>query len=1534
MKKSFLSKALAVALTVLMLVAASVLVVSATETSNVAKIGETEYATLQAAIDAAQAGDTVTLLKDIKIGVWKEGNTEAAITINKEITLDGNGFTLTSQKGRAINIDVVGDVEVKNLKIKQWAGRYRSNNAYETRCVNVIEQANLTLTNCIMEIVAHNETGRYNNSYVSGLNVATNGAASTILIKECTIRTTYGVVLWGEGVNVTIKDSSVEKALYGIRARVAASVTLEKSTIATDENMGTNNLALAIVIQADGESLKADANTVISAPAPKGEDGTATGGQSFVVYSTSKMENLGEIDLDDATIVKAYEKDPIVYLTQAKAQINRPDGTVMYDTLDEAIANLTEKDHLGALESLDDTVIDRDDVNAKLEELDKDFVYNEEGVAVPSAVVQIVGGDTYGTLAEAIKAATAGDTIKFLAHITENVTINKSINIDGDNFNYTGEMNVKMVNLTITKVNFINATVFKDKASKSGGTGGDYKFTYCNFTGENMMAYAIHLEHSGNVIIENCKMTGYAAFLQLPSSNNSLSVKNVEIDAIYYGFKIDYSGSGDAVTMENVTVTAGEYALYHSNYGEKTHVIRDCTFNGGIEGIKLWDREKDWVNSFRFEGDNTVSSMTNSERVAYVLAANATLKAPENVKVNSGVEGYEVVYNEGVHSLAEKKNYVAQIGDAKFETLAEAMAEANKAAGDYIITLLEDNAEVFAFAQNSGVNITIDGNGNTFTGKITLEAGAGNLTITNATLTPSNADAKTIVLNASTAPNITIDGCTMKNTGTKGAIVWGQASYTGTKVVIKNSTASNLQYLVGTSQTGAAEIVVENVTATNMAYLVRSMKATKVTVKDVTYSGLTFIQIRVTSQAHTLILENVDVKTNGYAPIMVGAPETGDNAPVVYSIQLKGTNTFVRDGEVITVEKWFDNPSSAERPYNIYLTSLGMTLAGPEGLTNIKTNVEGCNVEYKDGAYKVVSYVAQIGNNKYSSLADALAEANKAAGDYTITLLKNCAEEITFAQNAGVNITIDGNGNTFKGQIILSGEGSLTFSDMMITPTILHNAGTKSEILATIVLNAATAPNITIDGCTMKNTGTSGAIVWGQASNTNTKVVIKNSTASNLQYLVGTNQTGAETIVVDNVTATNMAYLVRSMKATSVVVKDVIYSGLTFVQIKNSNAGYLYIRNVTATTTQAGMPPITMLAPDSGNGAKFNIVILGENYMNGTQVTCDNEASWFASAKADLPYGVYDSIQAEMMNVRFGNEFSLLFAIKAVDVFDTTDYVTIEHKNVDKAVSLKINFSSDWKTETINGVEYYIVEYCGIAAKEMVDAVTASFHVAGKDGATVAATVREYALKALATSTDDSFKAAVVDMLYYGAAAQTYFNYKTETPAIEGVTDAQKELASQKTVIDDHTCAHGSDRHFEITENSFTDFEFVATSVRFENNISLIFKVKLDSLDGRTVKFSYKNQPVSDDAIEIYEVEDGVYIIELNVLEVADAHELVTCTISEANEDGETVATVTITDSVAAYVYRMTNGGSASGNAKALYTAYMYFANSFYTYLH
>ena len=94
-------------------------------TENVALVGKTYYPTLKEAIDAAEKGDTVTLLKDITVNMGND-QTAAAIAITKDLTLDGNGKTIAAAAiedennkgiGHILGIQNGANVKVRDLTI-------------------------------------------------------------------------------------------------------------------------------------------------------------------------------------------------------------------------------------------------------------------------------------------------------------------------------------------------------------------------------------------------------------------------------------------------------------------------------------------------------------------------------------------------------------------------------------------------------------------------------------------------------------------------------------------------------------------------------------------------------------------------------------------------------------------------------------------------------------------------------------------------------------------------------------------------------------------------------------------------------------------------------------------------------------------------------------------------------------------------------------------------------------------------------------------------------------------------------------------------------------------------------------------------------------------------------------------------------------------------------------------------------------------------------------------------------------------------
>ncbi len=85
---------------IMMISALSITAIAAEEPTYAASIGESKYASLNEAITAAKAGDTVTLLRDVEV--------TSTIQIVKELTLDLNGYTV-SGSGMQSLITIYGD---------------------------------------------------------------------------------------------------------------------------------------------------------------------------------------------------------------------------------------------------------------------------------------------------------------------------------------------------------------------------------------------------------------------------------------------------------------------------------------------------------------------------------------------------------------------------------------------------------------------------------------------------------------------------------------------------------------------------------------------------------------------------------------------------------------------------------------------------------------------------------------------------------------------------------------------------------------------------------------------------------------------------------------------------------------------------------------------------------------------------------------------------------------------------------------------------------------------------------------------------------------------------------------------------------------------------------------------------------------------------------------------------------------------------------------------------------------------------------
>ena len=192
--------------------------------------------------------------------------------------------------------------------------------------------------------------------------------------------------------------------------------------------------------------------------------------------------------------------------------------------------------------------------------------------------------------------------------------------------------------------------------------------------------------------------------------------------------------------------------------------------------------------------------------------------------------------------------------------------------------------------------------------------------------------------------------------------------------------------------------------------------------------------------------------------------------------------------------------------------------ADNEAETGDHTNfvAEGYEVS-ADGDYytvnKAKTYVAQVGETKYESLAEAVADANAVEGGATVTLLADVAldEMLTISGNVtiegaytitwadgytGTLINVDSGASVKLKNLTIDGENAFTFYDDTTTVengqnwyTRFVNVGEEDKAVnADVIVNAG---NLTLMGVTIKNVTIASDNANGKTENTETGYVLK-----------------------------------------------------------------------------------------------------------------------------------------------------------------------------------------------------------------------------------------------------------------------------------------------------------------------------------------------------------------------------------------------------------------------------------------------------------
>lgn len=364
MKRKLLSILLTLCLAFSLLPTAALADGEGTQTNDVAQIGGTGYATLQAAIDAAKSGDTIVLKKSISATEIGEKKQLQFVKADMNVTLDLNQNTITAEAGEAIAINAANiTLTVKNGTIENFAEGSYSDGVYAYK-----ESNNLTLT--FENIVLKSRT--------QGLAVQGLTSNSNVNIVNSNITSTEGLGIYypPKSGTLTISDSEIT-GVTGIVVKGSNLVVNGEKTIIS------------------GTGPNVDPETYYTGATDGSSTLTETGDAVYVESGYNDRDisvsiSGGHLNSKNAKAVRMFVKNG--ENTSAKREISVTGGTFSSDVSAYVAKGYVQNEN-GTVEQLGET----------------------------NAVAKV--GDTYyKTLADAVAAAD-NNTVTLLKDVTAGITI-------------------------------------------------------------------------------------------------------------------------------------------------------------------------------------------------------------------------------------------------------------------------------------------------------------------------------------------------------------------------------------------------------------------------------------------------------------------------------------------------------------------------------------------------------------------------------------------------------------------------------------------------------------------------------------------------------------------------------------------------------------------------------------------------------------------------------------------------------------------------------------------------------------------------------------------------------------------------------------------------------------------------------------------------------------------------------------------------------------------------------------------------------
>jgi hypothetical protein len=656
--------------------------------ATVAKIGDTPYASLQAALDAVKVANTVTPVVDLvgnaTLELSKTGNVLGGSAATS-IMINGNGNTLTFVKSETwaqVNTANNAELVLNNVVL----AAENSTNFAKSGYNNDLENPNHNIAfNCPVElnnVTSGTALSFFKDATLDKVTVAEtvdvysiwiHTSASAINIKDLVVNTSTG-----RGIKV---DDTFVSAWGGTPAATAISINGATFT--------TKNRKAAVLVNSSYATTVAASGTI-------GISGVPADTTNLVWVDEASAARYNLVTVSGAT--KAIE--PANYVASVSAN-NAIKG--YYETLQAAINAAVAGDTVTLLANVAEAVV----INSAAKiTLDGQGMY---GVSAPVSNKHTALKITASNADVELKNITVGDTtntgravnIYNAANVKLAVTDSRlystiyTLNVYAEGAGSVGGVNIAVTNSTISGYAALNLW----------GAGGNVDVVGSTLAATNTASYTSTRGYSGNdfgVIVLESAGTANGAH-----------------------------ASGYTVTVTDSTIAAGsvngnhqDIVLYNPYSADNTVRLNGCTIERGTAVAAcgmLCELQGTTGNSLYVK--NTTDAATSAIPVL-----------PEGYAYSDvDADGYRQVVS---------ANYVAQVGTTKYESLQAALDAISGATGEVTVELLADatldlsrNGNVLGGANVT--KITIDGNGNKLTFNQT-EAWAQVNTANNATLVLNN----------------------------------------------------------------------------------------------------------------------------------------------------------------------------------------------------------------------------------------------------------------------------------------------------------------------------------------------------------------------------------------------------------------------------------------------------------------------------------------------------------------------------------------------------------------------------------------------------------------------------------------------------------------------------------------------------------------------------------------------------------------------------------------------------------------------------